>query len=470
MNRILSFLTGIFLFSVFLNAQESFVTQKHGFVHGNSPVYEYPADSAVLAKLDRWRDLKFGVMFHWGVYSVKGISESWALCSEDRWFTQRRREARPDLNNYGQFKDWYWSLADSLNPVSFDPYVWADHMEKAGCKYLVFTTKHHDGFCMFDSGYTDYSIANGPYAGGKYSNAAYYVFDAFRRHGFMIGAYFSKPDWHNADYWDPFFATPTRNPNYDISKYPEKWEKFRGFVADQIDELMSDYGSIDILWLDGGWVRKPQQDIGIDGIVDRAREKQPGLIAVDRTVPGRNENYQTPELTIPKEQRDYPWESCISLGDSWGWSAVPNYKSSRSVINILAEIVAKGGNLLLNIGPRGDGTIDEEAYEIMAEVGDWLDRNGKAIYSTRPVPVYNDGRIWFTAAKDKKTLYAIYTLPENESLPEYIEWEGNVPAGKMTLLSNGQRVKYSVNDGKVRVFLPESLPENSFALEFRARP
>ena len=306
----------VFLFlSAISYAQKGYVTKDHGFVHESSEKYVWPTDSKVLEKLDKWQDLKFGIMFHWGVYSVPGISESWALCSEDRWFTVKRKEARPDLNNYGDFKKWYWGLSESFNPTDFEPKKWAKFMKEAGFKYLIFTTKHHDGFCMFDTKFTDYKITNGPYKNGRYSNIAYHVFDAFRKEGFMIGAYFSKPDWHNENYWDPFFATPTRNPNYNIQKYPHKWAKFQEYTANQIDELMSDYGKIDILWLDGGWVRKPEQDINLDKIIDDARTKQPGLIAVDRTIPGRNENYQTPELTIPKEQQSFPWESCITFSN-----------------------------------------------------------------------------------------------------------------------------------------------------------
>ena len=129
---------------------------------------------------------------------------------------------------------------------------------------------------MFDSKYTDYNIAQGPYKNGKYSNVAYHLFDAFRKENFMIGAYFSKADWHNEDYWDPDYATPTRNPNYDIREDPQKWAKFQQFTANQIEELMSDYGRVDVLWLDAGWVREPEQDIKIDEIVSNARHKQPG--------------------------------------------------------------------------------------------------------------------------------------------------------------------------------------------------
>ena len=465
--RLLSLIAGASLsFTIF--AQGNFATKDHGFVHGISKNYEWPTDPEVLKKLDQWQDLKFGIMFHWGVYSVSGISESWALCSEDR-FTARRKKILPGAT-YGDFKKWYWGLADSFNPTKFNPTEWAAIMKDAGFKYLIFTTKHHDGFCMFDSKYTDYSIAKGPYKDSKYSNVAYHVFDAFRQQNFMIGAYFSKPDWHCEYYWDPALSTPTRNPNYDIKKSPEVWAKYQQYTANQINELMSDYGKIDSLWLDGGWVRKDKgQDIKLDEIMDNARKKQPGLIAVDRTVPGRNENYQTPELRIPKTQLNHPWESNITLTNTWGWNPNPKYKSVNWVINSLTEVVAKGGCLVLNVGPTGEGIIEEEVIIRLKKVGEWLRKNGAAIYSTRITPNYNCGNVWFTANKDGKTLYAIYALPEGEELPEIIEWEGNEPSGKMTLLQNGKRVKYTCENGKVKVTLPQGLKNETLAFSFKVK-
>ena len=464
MKKIIVFIFSLLGIVLSVQSQQNFA---NGDIHLKSKTYEWPTDPLVLEKLDKWQDLKFGIMFHWGIYSIPGITESWLLCSEDRFSERRRRVS--DGMNYEEFKQWYWNLDRLFNPVQFEPSQWADVMYDAGCKYLIFTTKHHDGFCMFDTRLTDYKVTNTPYKNGKYSNIVYHVFDAFRQKGFMIGAYFSKPDFHHTDYWDPFWATPNRNPNYDLNKYPEKWENFKKFTAGQIDELMSDYGPIDILWLDGGQVRPPKYDIGLNEIIDNARKKQPGLLAVDRTVPGRNENYQTPEQSIPKEQLPNPWESCLTLGKTWGWAPNTVYKSAAWVINSLAEITAKGGCLALNVGPTPQGTIEEEAVKVLGEVGSWLRRNGEAIYATRTTANYHCGNVWFTAHKDGKTLYAIYALPEGEKLPATIEWEGNIPQGKMTLLQNGKSVRYTCQGDKVTVTIPRGIQKEALAFKFRVK-
>lgn len=437
-----------------------------GYVHETSKEYHRPTDALVLNKLDKWQDLKFGIFFHWGIYSVPGISESWPLCSEDR-FIARRRKIQNNMN-YEQFKVWYWGLNEKFNPVSFDPEKWAEIMQNAGMKYLVFTTKHHDGFCMFDSKETDYSIANGPFKHHPKKDVAYHVFDAFRRKNFMIGAYFSKPDWHSPYYWHPDKATPSRHVNYDINQHPQTWEKFQQFTANQINELMTRYGSIDMLWLDGGWVKAPEEDIKIDDIIAKSRELQPGLIAVDRTV-GKNEDYLTPELSIPNEQLPYPWESCITLTNRWGWWPNAPYKSTGTVIAMLAEITAKGGSLLLGVGPTGQGTIEEDAIVRLEKIGEWLKMNGKAIYNTRITPHYNSGSVWFTADKDKKTVYAIYALKDDEKISDTITWTGNQPTGRMILLQTNKSVAYSYKDGKTTVKLPKGLKNESLAFSFKIK-
>ena len=436
-------------------------TEAQGFVHGQSEeeAYVWPTDPAVREKLDRWQDLKFGVLFHWGLYSVAGIVESWSICSEDEDWISRRKDM-----TYDEYKRWYWGLADSLRPTAFDPGQWAGVAKEAGMRYMIFTTKHHDGFCMFDSRLTDFTIARGPFGGDPRRDAAWHVLDAFRQEGFMVGCYFSKPDWHCEWYWNPYFATPDRRENYRRERHPEWWRRYAEFTRGQLEELTSRYGRIDILWLDGGWVSGGE--IGLDGVLAGARERHPGLLAVDRTIGGKNENYQTPERSVPEEQLPHPWESCIPLSNDWGWTPAAPYKSARTVIGLLAEVTAKGGCLLLGVGPTPEGIIEEAAAERLREVGRWLRANGEAIYGTRTTKRYRDGDTWFTASKDGRTLYAIRALRDGESLPGTIEWKGNVPTGKMTLVDGGRKVKYTVEDGKVRVTLPEDVADAPVALRF----
>lgn len=442
------------------------VHAQQGFVHESSNGYIYPEEKEVLEKLDQWRDLKFGVLFHWGLYSIPGIVESWSICSEDvEWIS------RDTTMTYEEYKKWYWGLKDEFNPIDFDPDQWASVMDKAGMKYAIFTTKHHDGFNMFDTQQTDFSIANGPFKDNPKADVAKHVFDSFRKKDFMIGAYFSKPDWHTQYYWWDRFATPNRSVNYKIERHPERWENFKKFTYNQLDEITSNYGNIDILWLDGGWIAAPRQDIDMDNIAQKVRENQPGILIVDRTIQGKHENYQTPERSIPDKQLPHPWESCITLSNDWGW--VPNapYKSAQTVINTLSEITAKGGCLLLGVGPTAKGIIEQEAVVILEEVGNWLKVNGEGIYNTRITPDYNSGNTWFTANKDGKTLYAIYSLPENEQLPATIEWESNTPkkGAKMTLLQNNKRLKWKTVGGRTIVTLPKNLKQEPLVLSFNVK-
>ena len=436
-------------------------------IHGTSSTYEPPTDPLVQAKLETWQDLKFGIIIHWGIYAVPGMIESWALCSED-WIT------RPAGMSYSDFKRWYWNLSRIFNPVNFNPERWAQVSREAGMKYLVFTTKHHDGFAMFDTRQSDYKITAGPFRDHPQANVAYHVFEAYRQEGLMIGAYFSKPDWHSQDFWWDAYATPDRNPNYNILKYPEKWKAFQDFTFAQIQELMQDYGAIDILWLDGGWIRPKHtvndevrawgapipdwsQEIDMPAIAEMGRKAQPGLIIADRTVHGPYENYLTPERRIPDTKLDHPWESCLPLGDNWGY--VPNdpLKSPTTVIHTLVEVVAKGGNLLLGIGPQSDGTFPLAVEQRLQAIGAWLEANGEALYGTRAVDRYQDGQTFFTGKGE--TTYAIHLLPEGEAVPPAIRWAGHLPARgqAITCLETGKPVKWRIEGEQVLVEVPKSL-------------
>jgi alpha-L-fucosidase len=460
------FLLSLFSFGVALTGQA-----QQG-VHQQSTQYQAPTDPLVLKKLEKWRDQKFGMIIHWGLYAVPGIIESWELCSED-WIE------RDSTIAYEDYKKWYWGLSKEFNPVNFNPEQWAGAAKKAGMRYLVFTTKHHDGFNMFDTKQTDFKITSGPFKNNPRANVAKYVFDAFRKEGLMVGAYFSKPDWHSEYFWWPRYATPNRNVNYDIVKHAWRWNQYKQFTYNQIKELMHDYGAMDILWLDGGWVRPLEtvneevrswgapipefsQEVDMPRIATMARQAQPGLLIVDRTVHGPFENYQTPEQRVPKNKIDHPWESCLTLANNWGYVPNDKFKSSAKIVHTLVEVVAKGGSLLLGVGPKPDGTLPETAVERLTEIGKWLEANGEAIYNTRTTERFQDGRTFFTQGK-KGTRYAITCFAENEPLPATVEWMGNAPkrGASMKLLQTGKLVKWVKEGNKIKVFLPADLSKSS---------
>lgn len=456
--------------------------------HNYSSTYVVPKDSLVREKLAQWQDLKFGLLMHWGTYSEWGIVESWSLCPEDEGWTQRRG---PYAANYFEYKKAYENLQTTFNPIQFDPDKWAAAAKDAGMKYVVFTTKHHDGFCMFDTKQTDYKVTSAkcPFSTNPKSNIAKEVFNSFRKDSFMIGAYFSKPDWNVPSYWWPYFPPKDRNVNYDPKKYPDKWNEFKTFTYNQIKELMSEYGKMDILWLDGGWVRPKStidtsvewqrgivydQDIDMPKIAAMARSYQPGLLVVDRTVAGEYENYTTPEQTVPDKPLDHPWESCITMGNSWSYVPGDHYKSTSDIIHLLIKIISRGGNLLLNIGPSPQGDWSDTAYARLKEIGAWMKIHNEAVYGTIPLAPYEDGNIVYLQSKDKKTMF-VYVLSDkydNVLLPSAITLKLPLPKNSKVVLLDApkEKIKYQTTNDETVLQIPKSLQQkigSKYAVTFK---
>jgi len=436
--------------------------------HNVSAGYQKPTEPAVVQNLENWQDMKFGLFMHWGTYSQWGIVESWSLCPEDEGWTQLRPEHGATYYDYVKN---YEALQTTFNPTAFNPEKWAKAAKAAGMKYVVFTTKHHDGFAMFDTQQSDYKItdAKTPFSSNPRADVTKEIFNSFRQDGFKIGAYFSKPDWHTEYYWWPYFPPKDRNVNYDPIKYPERWQQYKNFTYNQINELTSNYGQVDILWLDGGWVRpfktidpsvewqrtiKVEQDIDMDKIGTMARSNQPGIIVVDRTVPGKWENYVTPEQAIPDHAMDIPWESCITMGNSFSYVPNDQYKPTKKIVETLVKIIARGGNYLLNIAPGPNGDFDQAAYDRLAELSSWMDINGSAVFGSRSIAPYHEGDYYYTRSKDSKTAY-VFHLSETENYSTPNQFEFSLPAGfnpaKVEILGHKGKLKWSKKGDKIIV-------------------
>lgn len=427
-------------------------------VHNYSAVDTYvkPTDPAVLEKLEWFQDQKLALMIHWGIYCQLGMVASWALSDKDADWSRHQVNWTDDGE---KFKEQYYALNKSFNPIRFQPEEWAQTAKDCGFKYLILTTKHHDGFCLWDTRYSDYKVTapDCPYHVSEHADLVKSMFDAFREKGLGIGAYFSKADWHTPYYRTPELPDPNpsdRGPMYSPAAEPERWENFVQYTKNQVLELCEGYGLIDIFWFDAGWVCASNgQDIRLGEIVDEARKIQPGILSVDRTVGGPYENYVTPEMCVPEEPLGVPWESCLTLGADFTYEYADRYKSPRELVNTLVGIVAKGGNLALNVSPQPDGRIPVDAMDSLRGLGEWLKVYGEAIYGTRVCAPYQSGNISFTRKGD--AVYAIRLFPvaqESVDSKLFIPYAGK--ASKVTMLDSGEDVSFVPGESGITVTVP----------------
>jgi alpha-L-fucosidase len=279
---------------------------------------------------------------------------------------------------------------------------------------------------MWDTKYTDYKITSPscPFHSHHYADVCGHLFEAFRRRELGVAAYFSKADWHTPYYWAPNQARGAfmdRNPSYDTKKNPELWEKFVQFTHSQVLELVQNYGKIDVLWFDAGQVRKDNgQDIRIEELIENARKIQPWILSADRTCGGICENYVTPEQCVPDLPMSIPWESNVTMGKSFSFAYDDEYKSSKELIQLLIDVIAKGGNLALNAGPQPDGRLPKPAIERMKAIGKWLKVYGGAVYATRVCAPYRTGKFAFTQKEKENKAFAFYMHDDNAASPKEI--------------------------------------------------
>jgi len=300
----------------------------------------------------RWRQLKFGLFIHWGPVSLMGTEIGWS-----------RGGPRRGTGGTGEIPlEVYDNLYKRFNPVKFDAREWVEIAKAAGMRYMVFTTRHHDGFTNFDSNVTDYKITSpdSPYRKDVVKQLA----DACHEGKLDWGIYYSQPDWHHPDY---------RTPNH---------ARYVKYLHEQVRELLTNYGKVDVIFFDG--LGGSAKDWDAENLFKMIRSLQPDVIVNNRCgLPG---DYDTPEQHIGAMQTGRPWETCMTIGDQWAWKPNDRIKSAKQCIQTLVKVVGGDGNLLFNVGPMPDGRIEPRQVERLKEMGAWLRQYGESIYGTRGGP------------------------------------------------------------------------------------
>jgi alpha-L-fucosidase len=369
--------------------------------------------------MEWWTEARFGMFIHWGLYS---------LAARHEWVRSRERM---DDEAYGR----YFARFD---PDLYDPRAWARTARETGMKYVVMTTKHHDGFCLWDSKLTDFKATRTP--GGR--DLIGPLVEALRGEGLRVGLYHSLLDWHHSEYTLDAFHPMRDDPEYAVRAANRDIGKYADYLQAQIEELLTGYGRIDSLFLDysfpgpGGKGRKEWKS---ERLLETIRRLQPGILVNDRLdlldVPG-GWDYRTPEQFMPREGfrvdgRPVPWETCQTFSGSWGYDRDEStWKSVRQLVLMLVETVGKGGNLLLNVGPTGRGTFDDRALDRLRGIGAWMRSNARAVHGCTEAPA--------EFRRPVNTLLT-YNGRTGRLYVHVLEW----PAGLLTLEGFAGRVEYA---------------------------
>jgi alpha-L-fucosidase len=316
-----------------------------------------------------FRGAGLGLFVHWDHASQQGLELSWPLVGGLPLLPKSQSVPVAD----------YHASAATFDPVDWDPGALARRAKACGMTYAVFTTKHHSGYAMFDSAFSDFSVMHSPY--GKDIVAGFV--EAVRAEGLRVGLYFSLSDWHHPDY--PAFREEDK-PYRPLASPPlppaDQWERYLEYLRGQLRELLTNYGRVDLLWFDGGWERPPDW-WRADELEEMIRSLQPDVVINDR-LPGRGD-YETPEQFVPAVAPSRPWETCMTMNDSWGYNpSDTDYKSARSLIHMLCEVTSRGGNLLLNVGPMGNGELPPGQASRLDAVARWMDLHASSVIGVEP--------------------------------------------------------------------------------------
>ncbi len=412
------------------------------------------AQSAGTSRTEWYSQAKFGMFIHWGPYSQASVEASWPIMVP-----------KPG----GITESEYRALAGTFSPARFNPHAWVDLARQAGQKYMVFTTKHHDGFCMFDSAYTEYKITRAPYGKDIVSQLA----QSCREDDMPLGFYYSPPDMHHPGFRDT--SKPASENWHGQPERPE-WQSYLAYMQQQLRELLTRYGPVALIWFDG---LNDQQKYDGAHVLEMIREIQPATLVNDRL--GVDGDYETPEQfiptaiptkgvrltgvdpavssllksSVPRAEDFRLWETCMTINNTWAFNKNDHeFKSQRTLIRSLVEVASRGGNFLLNVGPQPDGQIQPEFQDRLKAVGAWLTLNGDSIYGTTFGPVQNVQGLRTTAGP--KSIY-IHLFEWTPPLCAVSGIDQRVLSAR--LLANGMSLKFRQTEAKLEIEIPSSAPD-----------
>jgi alpha-L-fucosidase len=363
------------------------------------------------ARMQWWREARFGMFIHWGLYAI--LAGEWGGQTNYGEWIRTNAEIPIDV---------YDKLLGQFNPVKFDAEAWVKTAKYAGMKYIVITSKHHDGFALFDSKVSDFDVMATPFKRDILKELA----DACRKHGIKMCFYHSIMDWHHPDY------LPRRAWETNRTTEGADYERFVKYLKAQLKELLTNYGDVAVLWFDGEWENTWNDKRGLD-LYNYVRSLQPNIIINNRVGASRNDlqgftkeggfagDFGTPEQQIPATGLPgVDWETCMTMNDHWGYNKNNhNWKSTKEIIQMLADIASKGGNYLLNVGPTAEGLFPQPSIDRLKEIGDWMKVNGESIYGTHASPFKNLiwGRCTQKEIKGGTRLYLhVFDWPANGKL------------------------------------------------------
>ena len=338
----------------------------------NSPARKIIIDRNNEARKEWFTDMGFGMFIHWSIDVQLGaiISHNVAVASKD-------------------YQDQYFKeLPKTFNPKKFEPEEWTKLAKLAGMKYMVFTAKHHNGFCMWETKTSEFNIMNSGFG----EDILKEIIDAFRKYDIAIGLYFSPDDYYVM--YQQGYPSSHNSPESESTRNAALWE----FNKKQLQELLTNYGKIDMLFID------EKSDWANPLVANYAGDLDPDLLIT-------RGGMDTPEQHLPDEPFEGPWEACDTIGSHWQYVAEEKYESANTLINLLIETRAKGGNLLLNVGPDSHGEIPDRQESRLREIGLWHMANHETIEHIRPWEIANENNIWFTRSKDQQSVYAFVNVP-----------------------------------------------------------